>query len=132
MTDETVAALADALWTPIYTIQGVDAVVTLRDGVTSFAIKALDKTRGARINFKATHRTNVYPLEVDTVKPVARLRMKELIAAGYRIADIDKGSITLNNATWKIKSTVPSPGPFGGELVGEAVLILADEPESTA
>lgn len=129
MPDNSVA-LAGALYGPLYAIQGVDAVITLADGSVSFGIRALDKTKGATVPFRSAHRTNTFPLDVDTVRPIARIRMTELDAKGYRPAQIARGTITLNGLTWRIKSALPSPGPLGGEAVGETILTLGNEPES--
>jgi hypothetical protein len=103
---------------PIYSVLGVDATLSSSGG-TSATVVVIDKTAGLPI---ADART-----QIDTIRPVADVRARELEAAGIAVSDLPEGTIDLNGQTWRIKSYLPRPSP-GGESDGEIRLILLFEP----
>lgn len=106
------------LYDPIYSVLGVSASVSSAGG-QSATVTAVDKTAGILIPDART--------QIDTIRPVAMVRTRELEGAGILVADLPEGSITLNGGTWRIKSYQPRPSPLG-ELDGEIMLILLYEP----
>lgn len=103
------------LYSPIYAIQGVPAVLTLATGEVVDGLTALDKTAGVEIaDAKA---------EVATIKPAAVLRIPELVEKGVAVAETPKGSIALNGYEWSIVSYRFRPSP-NGENDGEVYLVL--------
>ena len=99
---------------PIYATLGVPATLTSAGG-QSGDLTAIDKTIGIPIPDGRT--------QIETVRPVARVRARELIDAGVDVSDLPEGEITLNGQTWRIKSYRPMPSPTG-EREGEIMLIL--------
>ena len=102
---------------PIYEVHGVPATITSANG-DSADLTAVDKTAGIVIPDARTL--------LETIRPVARIRARELEATGIAVADLTEGQITLNGATWRIKSYRPRPSPLG-EMDGEIDLILLQE-----
>jgi hypothetical protein len=106
------------LYDPIYASAiGVSATIASSGG-QSGTIRAVDKTTGISIPDART--------QIDTVRPVAKVRARELAALGIAVADLPDGTITLNGATWRIKSYQPDPSPEG-EADGQIMLILLFE-----
>lgn len=87
-------------------------------GGQSGSCRAIDKTNGIAITDTRT--------QIDTIRPVALVRARELEALGITMQDLPEGAITLNGATWTIKSYQRVPSPFG-EDDGEIRLILTGE-----
>ena len=102
----------------LYDILGVEATLASSGGSSGNVI-AIDKTAGMVVPDART--------QIDTVRPVARVRARELTAAGVALSDLPEGTITLNGATWRIKSYRPMQAPTG-ETEGEIMLILLNEP----
>lgn len=103
---------------PIYNTLGVPATLASAGG-QSASVTAIDKTSGVSIPDSRT--------QIETVRPVARVRARELQSVGIIVSDLPEGQITLNGQTWRIKSYRPRPSP-GGENDGEVDLILLVEP----
>ena len=103
---------------PIYSVLGVEATLTSAGGASG-TVTAIDKTVGVAIPDART--------QIDTIRPVARVRARELEAGGVAVSDLPEGSITLNGQTWRIKSYRMRPAPTG-ESDGEVDLILLNEP----
>jgi hypothetical protein len=102
---------------PIYNTLGVPADIASSGG-QSATVTAIDKTAGVSIPDPRT--------QIETVRPVARVRARELEQAGIIVSDLPEGSILLNGQTWRIKTYMPMPSP-GGEMDGEIMLILLFE-----
>ncbi len=107
-----------SMYDPIYSVLGVSATVASAGG-QSATVTAVDKTAGILIPDART--------QIDTIRPVALVRTRELQTASILVSDLPEGTITLNGATWRIKSYQPRPSPLG-ELDGEIMLILLYEP----
>ena len=107
-----------SMYDPIYSVLGVSATVASAGG-QSATVTAVDKTAGILIPDART--------QIDTIRPVAYVRTRELESAGILVADLPEGSITLNGGTWRIKSYQPHPSPLG-EADGQIILILLYEP----
>ena len=101
------------LYGPVYGLLGVPALLRLASGA-AFAVTALDKTAGVAVGGA---------VDVQTVVPVAVVRVTELAAKGVTPAQIDDGQITLNGVTWEIEAHKPAPSP-NGEADGEVYLLL--------
>jgi hypothetical protein len=102
---------------PIYNTLGVSATIASAGG-QSATVTAMDKTSGVSIPDPRT--------QIETVRPVARVRARELEQAGVLVSDLPEGSILINGQTWRIKTYQPLPSP-GGEADGEIMLILLFE-----
>lgn len=107
-----------SMYDPVYNALGVSATLASAGG-QSGTLTAVDKTAGILIPDART--------QIDTIRPVALVRARELEAAGILVSDLPEGTITLNGATWRIKSYQPRPSPQG-EVDGEIMLILLFEP----
>jgi hypothetical protein len=102
---------------PIYNTLGVPATIASAGG-QSATLTAIDKTSGVSIPDPRT--------QIETVRPVARVRARELGQVGILVSDLTEGQITFNGQTWRIKTYQPMPSP-GGEADGEIMLILLFE-----
>ena len=102
---------------PTYNTFGVPAKIRTPAG-DEVTVTALDETDGVPVS--------VGNIGVQTVKPAASVRMKELATNKLTPAEIDEGQITLNNQTWRIRSWVPKP-TAKGEADGEALFLLEDD-----
>jgi hypothetical protein len=106
-----------AHYDPIYNTLGVTATIASSGG-QSAAVTVIDKTAGFLITDPRT--------QIDTIRPVADVRARELQQVGIEVSDLPEGTILVNEQTWRIKSYLPKPSP-GGELDGEIRLILLFE-----
>lgn len=102
---------------PIYNTLGVPATIASAGG-QSAAVTVIDKTAGLPITDPRT--------QIDTIRPVADVRARELEAVGIAVSDLPEGQIVVNEQTWRIKSYLPKPSP-AGEFDGEIRLILVFE-----
>jgi hypothetical protein len=102
---------------PIYNTLGVPAEIASSGG-QSATVTAVDRTSGISIPDPRT--------QIETVRPVARVRARELEQVGIPVADLPEGQITLNGQAWRIKTYQPMPSP-AGEADGEIMLILLFE-----
>ncbi len=108
----------DLLFGPLYASDMcVDGVLASAGGQT-VSLRVRDFTSGVAIPDRS---------QVETVRPVARVRATDLSDNGVTVADLTDGNVTFSGATWRIKATrmVPSPA---GEADGEVMLILLNEP----
>ncbi|MER9937415.1 hypothetical protein [Mesorhizobium sp. M0088] len=94
----------------------VDAVLTVACGDPPMALRAIDKTNPAALNFKG--------VDVLDIKPAAMVRAVDL--AEVDPANLRNALIAFSGKTWTVKSheTVPAPT---GEGYGEFRLILEAE-----
>jgi hypothetical protein len=99
------------LYDPIYNMLGVPAT-----GLDQ-TITVIDKTTGVAIPDKTL---------IETVRPVANVRAKELAQKNIAVADLPENIITFNGNDWRIKTTRSVPSP-NGEADGEYMLILLSE-----
>lgn len=99
---------------PIYALKGVPAQFISAEGKRA-DLTVCDVTAGMAVADKTL---------VETVKPAATVRATELAAAGLTRADLGKGRITFNGATWRIESAHVLAGP-NGVGSGEYQLVLA-------
>ncbi len=114
MTDFWQANLYDKVYnSPI----GVSATIASSGG-QSGSIRAVDKTTGISIPDART--------QIDTVRPVALVRARELETLGITVSDLPEGSLVVNGTTWIIKSYRVRTSPYG-EADGEVMLILTAE-----
>jgi hypothetical protein len=102
---------------PIYSTLGVEATLASSGG-QSATVTAVDRTSGISIPDPRT--------QIETIRPVARVRARELQQVGIIVSDLPEGTILLNEQTWRIKSYRPMPSPMG-ETDGEVELILLFE-----
>ena len=103
---------------PIYSIIGVEAVLTPSSNDVPVTVTVIDKTAGVEVADE--------PM-VSSIKPAADVRASDLASNGITREDLHEGTVTFNGATWNIVATLPRPTP-GGEAQGEVRLILT-EPE---
>jgi hypothetical protein len=102
---------------PIYNTLGVPATLASAGG-QSATVTAVDRTSGVSIPDPRT--------QIETVRPVARVRARELEQVGILVSDLPEGNITFNGQAWRIKTYQPMPSP-AGEADGEIMLILLFE-----
>ncbi len=106
------------LYDPVYNSPiGVSASIASSGG-QSGSIRAIDKTDGIPITDART--------QIDTIRPVALVRARELEALGIAVSDLPEGTLAVNGATWIIKSYRQRTSPEG-EADGEVMLILTAE-----
>ena len=105
-------------YSDIFSVYGVSA--TLLVDTTSYSITVIDRTKGITVMDRPG---------VETVYPVARVRMSELTSNAIALQDIDGGSLTFHGATWRIERHRVNANSRG-ELNGTVDLILLDEGSS--
>lgn len=106
------------LYDPNYTIWGVSVTLTLLDSGGVFEdLTAIDKTAGVDVGDNA---------QVQTIKPVAAMRVVELLTAGLELDQLPDASLEMNGLVWNVVSYRLKPSPKG-ENDGEVYLILADK-----
>jgi hypothetical protein len=64
-------------------------------------------------------------IDVGTIRPVAAVRMSEIVAGGLSLADLAQAGLVLNGRSWRVESAAPDPTPRG-EGQGEVMLILIE------
>ena len=111
------------LYDPIYSAQGVPAVLTLTTGEVIDSLTALDKTAGVDTTTAFFHAHRLKP-EVQTIKPGACLRVGELTDNGVSVDQLPNARLQMNGFVWNVTSYRMRPSPQG-ELDGEVLLILA-------
>ncbi len=107
--------LDDLRLTPIYRVLGSDGVLVDRIG-NQVGLRVIDKTSGINIGDGVT---------VNSIEPVADVRMTELAENGLDTADIDGCELVLNGNSWTIRTHALRPG-IAGEANGEIRLILSE------
>jgi hypothetical protein len=106
------------LYNPVYAAVAVEATLLSAAG-SEFSVAVVDKTAGVALSDR---------MNVESIRPVARVRTAELVANGIDMADLPNGLISFNGATWRIKAYRQMPAPTG-EMTGETMLILLSEGE---
>ena len=108
---------ADSLFAPVYAALGNVAVFTLADGVTTFTLRALDKSAGIEVAEGAS--------QLATIRPAAIIIMRDLLALNYVPSDLQSSTMVLNGTVWKVRTYYPKP-TLNGEADGELYLILSE------
>ncbi|MEK9752512.1 MAG: hypothetical protein VW338_04775 [Rhodospirillaceae bacterium] len=108
---------AAALLDPVYDALAIDATLTLAPGSPPLTVQAIDKTGGMAVGDGVS---------LETVRPVAAVRMAELDALGVSRAALAGAVLAINGNDWHVKDVMQKPAP-AGEHVGEFYLILMDE-----
>lgn len=101
---------------PMFQVFGVAATLDIDTG-SPHSITAIDHTSGVEVG-------SASGADVQTVRPVAAVRVSELDGLGLTREMLRNGTIALNGKTWVIHSTLPKPAPEGD---GEMWLILKAE-----
>jgi len=102
---------------PIFDIYGVAAELLDRNG-NSYAVTALDRTRGVEITEGQ--------VGITSVRPIAALRASDLAALGIAHVELDGGALRLNGGRWRVDYIMERPSPFG-PADGQVWLILSRE-----
>jgi hypothetical protein len=116
------------LYDPVYAAIGVPAVLAPASGLTTQVdLTVIDKTAGADVGVSHAAKGSIGAASfgIETVHPVAAVRMAELRANGLTRDDLDMSAITFNGRTWRVRSHVLKPSPNGLDD-GEAWLILTE------
>ena len=106
------------LYAPIYDTFGADAVIRCLYADT-FPIRAIDCTSGIEV-------TEGSGIDVKTIRPAAIVRMRELTDVGLGRDDLEDAALELNDKLWRVKASMPKPGP-SGEANGELYLFLIED-----
>ena len=104
------------LYDPIYEALGVPATLISAGGATA-SISVIDKTTGVALSDR---------MNVESIRPVARVRTAELVSAGIAAGDLPESQLSFNGATWRVKAARLMPAPTG-QTTGETMLILLSE-----
>lgn len=102
------------LYDPIYQALGVSATLVSAGGASA-SVTVIDGTSGIVTSDK---------LGVETVRPIAYVRTKELSDNSISAEDLPDSELTFNGSTWRVKASRPRPSPTGE---GETMLILLSE-----
>ena len=106
------------LYAPLYDTFGADAVIRCLYS-DAFPIRAIDCTSGIEV-------TEGSGIDVKTIRPAAIVRMRELTDLGLGREDLEDAALELNNKLWRVKATMPKPGP-SGEANGELYIFLIED-----
>lgn len=106
------ADLLDPLYEDNYI--ATDAVLTTASG-TEVALRAIDKTKGVTVGGDVS---------LQTIVPIAQIRVAELPPALDLGAEIQDATIALNGRTWKVTNFKSLPVPDADPTQGELVLYL--------
>lgn len=109
---------AAILYDPLYASFGTDAVIRCLYS-DAFSIRAIDCTSGIEV-------TEGSGIDVKTIRPAAIVRMRELIDLGLGREDLEDAALELNDKLWRVKASMPKPGP-SGEANGELYLFLIED-----
>ena len=109
---------AAILYDPLYASFGTDAVIRCLYS-DAFPIRAIDCTSGIEV-------TENSGIDVKTIRPAAIVRMRELIDVGLGREDLEDAALELNDKLWRVKASMPKPGP-SGEANGELYLFLIED-----
>ena len=88
---------------PAYSVFGEPAMLTI--GSVTYEIDVIDGTRGVAVEEGGA-------IAVETIRPVADVRRSQLAGLGIAIADLIDAELTLNGATWRIKSFLDNGDEF--------------------
>jgi hypothetical protein len=109
---------AAILYDPLYASFGTDAVIRCLYS-DAFPIRAIDCTSGIEV-------TENSGIDVKTIRPAAIVRMRELTDVGLGRDDLEDAALELNDKLWRVKASMPKPGP-SGEANGELYLFLIED-----
>jgi hypothetical protein len=117
---------SSVLLDPIYQCIGVPAAFTPKDQDGIIQFTAIDKTAGIPVQERG-----IGNFQLQTIKPGAAVRQRELQSLGLQQVDMIKGTVTLHYNTpdekdWIIESIQSMPNP-SGEQSGELMLILSEQ-----
>lgn len=112
--------LTALLYNPLYASFGTDAVIRCLYS-DAFPIRAIDCTSGIEV-------TEGSGVDVKTIRPAAVIRMRELTDLGLGREDLEDAAFELNERLWRVKASMPKPGP-SGETQGELYLFLIEDEE---
>lgn len=110
---------ASLLYGPIYSVLGVEAVLTMACGDPPMTLTMIDKTAGV-----ATNGGGRFSVEVETVAPAAAVQATDL--AGIDLADLRGASLEINGKNWTVRNHMLKPNS-NGEGKGEVWLILTEK-----
>ncbi len=112
---------AALLYDPIYETFGVPATLTPdRPDATSIAVTVIERTTSTDASEE---------FELDTLRPGAFVRRRELDQAGIAPAELDGGTLVFGGRTWLIDAHAARPGP-DGESAGEILMHLTEAPDA--
>lgn len=124
--------LQSSLFDPIYTVQGVSAVLIGQNGSALGDVTVLDKSFGQVLSRKARrHRGTKFSkgslsaLRLDSFRPYACIRNAEVMALGKVAGDLVNAFVRFNGGTYRIESYLYRPTTNGVDD-GEVLLILSD------
>ena len=98
---------------------GKTATLRLVGFSDAVSVTAIPKIAGASIDPPGT------PVEIQTIRPAADVRVSELTDNSIARVDLKGGEIDIAGATWRIENTLPRPSPEG-EANGEIRMILIE------
>lgn len=105
------------LYDPLFARFGTPAVLAV--GADSHAVTVIDQTAGIEIDAGG--------LTGHTIKPVADVRMAELVGLGIDPTGLREATLTIGANAWTVKNTAPNPGPDGkGTGILQLILINGD------
>lgn len=112
--------IASLLYDPLYASFGSDAVIRCLYS-DAFPIRVIDCTSGIEV-------TEGSGIDVKTIRPAVVIRMRELTGLGIGREDLEDAALELNEKLWRVKASMPKPGP-NGEANGELYLFLIEDEE---
>lgn len=98
---------------PIYAVYGEAVTLTLDDG-NEIIVTAIDKTAGITVQLGKG-------FEIESVRPVACIRLAELTALEVTPAQLPNATLPLDGRVWRVEAHRVN--------AGEAILIMLEEPE---
>jgi hypothetical protein len=105
------------LYAPIYRVFGVPATFACLYG-DRVELMVIDQTNGVEV-------ADASAIDVKTIRPAVTLRMGDLTERGFDAADLEGAQLVLGDRAWRVKATMPKPGP-AGEAAGELYLFLVE------
>ena len=109
---------ATLVYDPIYEIFGEPAVLTPnRPGAAPVPLTVIERTTSADASRE---------FELDTPRPGAFVRRRELDQAGIAPGELDGGTLAFGGRSWRIEAHGSRPGP-DGEASGEILMHLVED-----
>ena len=93
------------LYAPIYRAFGVQATFACLYG-DRVELTVIDQTRGVEV-------ADASSIDVKTIRPAVTLRMADLAEKGFDASDLEGARLVLGDRAWRVKATMPKPGPTG-------------------
>jgi hypothetical protein len=112
--------IAPLLYDPLYAAFGSDALIRCLYS-DAFPVRAIDYSSGIEV-------TEGSGVDVKSIRPAAVVRMRELTELGLSREDLEEAALELNEKLWRVKASMPKPGP-NGEANGELYLFLIEDEE---